>query len=128
MIYVGLTTKKQWIITVGTSMAMDATSCNLKVRHWKDPETFHPERWMENPRPDRHLISLSKGTRICLGINVACSEPYVFLGGIVRRYDLYDGTETQTSPTLALRYDCLVSFPTKRSKAVQVKVQPRIPV
>ena len=69
---------------------------------------------------------------MCLGINPAYSKLYVLLGGTVRRYDLYDGTDTQTSPTLALydttydkdikvRYDCLVPFLTKGSKGVQVK-------
>ena len=139
MVYVDPATKKKWVIPAGTPVAMDATSCNLNEAYWKDAETFRPERWIENPRLDRHLISFSKGTRICLGINLAYSELYVLLGGIIRRYDLYDGTDTQTSPTLALhdttwekdikvRYDCLVPFPTKGSKGVQVKVRPGAPL
>jgi cytochrome P450 len=138
MVYVDPSTKKQWVSPPGTPVFMDA-SCNLNPAYWKDPETFRPERWIENPRLDKHLISFSKGTRICLGINLAYSELYVLLGGIVRHYEVYDGTNTQTSPTLALydttyekdikvRYDYLVPFPTIGSKGVQVKVRPGNPL
>jgi cytochrome P450 len=77
---------------------------HLNPAYWKDAETFRLERWIEIPRLARHLISFSKGIRICLGIDLTYPELYVPLGGIIRRCDLYDGKDTQTSPTLAL-YD-----------------------
>jgi hypothetical protein len=35
-------------------------------------------------------------------MNLAYSELYIILAGIFRRYDLYDGTGKQTTPTLEL--------------------------
>jgi cytochrome P450 len=29
--------------------------------------TFHPERWIENPRLDKHLFAFGKGSRGCAG-------------------------------------------------------------
>ncbi|KAL9122679.1 MAG: hypothetical protein Q9187_000765 [Circinaria calcarea] len=127
-------TQNEWIIPTGTPVSMDARSCNLNPKAFADPHMFIPERWIENPRIDRYMLSFSKGTRICLGMNLAYSELYMILGGIFRRYELYDGTGKQTAPTLALHdtyrardvdvtYDCLVPFPQKGSKGIQIKVR-----
>jgi len=134
LIYTDPESKRQWIIPAGTSVAMDARSCNLHPRAFSAPHRFLPERWIENPRLDRYLLSFSRGTRICLGLNLAYSEMYMILGGIFRRFDLYDGTGKQTQPTLSLedteytrdievQSDFLVPFPSKGSKGVQVKVR-----
>jgi cytochrome P450 len=44
-----------------------------------DSHEFRPERWIENPRLDRYLVSFSKGSRQCLGINLAYAEMYLCL-------------------------------------------------
>ena len=134
LVYTHPNGKKLWAIPAGTPIAMDARSCNLNPKYFSDPHKFIPERWIENPRLDRYMLSFSKGTRICLGMNLAYSELYMILAGVFRRYELDNGTGKQTGPTLALhdttferdvdvKYDCLVPFPTKGSKGVQVKVR-----
>ena len=134
MIYRDADTKKEWIIPPGTPVSMDARGCNLNPKAFADPHKFMPERWIDNPRLDRYMLSFSKGTRICLGMNLAYSELYMILAGIFKRYELYDGTDKQTAPTLALHdtiherdvqviHDCLVPFPAKGSKGIQVKVR-----
>ena len=57
-------------------------------------------------RLDRYLLSFSKGSRICLGINLAYQELYLVLAAVFRKYDLYDKTakEKEQGPTLML-YD-----------------------
>jgi cytochrome P450 len=39
-----------------------------------------------DPRLDRYLVSFSKGSRSCLGINLAYAEMYLWLSGLFRRY------------------------------------------
>jgi cytochrome P450 len=134
MFYKDTETGKQWVIPPGTPVSMDARNCNLNPKYFKDPHKFIPERWIENPRLDRYNISFSKGTRICLGLNLAYSELFMIVASIFRRYDLYDGTGKQTTPTLALydttwerdasvHYDYLVPFAAKGSKGIQVQVR-----
>lgn len=56
------------------------------------------------------------------------------LAGVFRKYDLYDGTVEQTTPTLALYettrerdvnmdHDFLIPFPKEGSKGVRVRVR-----
>ena len=67
-------------------------------------------------------------------MNLAYAELYLFLAGVFRKYDLYDGTGEQREPTLALYdtikerdvdhvRDLLVSFPAKGSKGVRITVR-----
>ncbi|KAI4198972.1 MAG: hypothetical protein LQ350_004953 [Teloschistes chrysophthalmus] len=54
-----------------------------------DPERFLPERWLENdPQLDRHMVSFSRGSRICLGMNLAYCVLYLTLAHLLRWYDL----------------------------------------
>ncbi|OJJ42248.1 hypothetical protein ASPZODRAFT_77343 [Penicilliopsis zonata CBS 506.65] len=61
-----------------------------------NPEAFMPERWMgdDSHYLDKHLISFSKGSRGCIGINLAYAELYLAFAYIFRVLDL-DLHETQ---------------------------------
>lgn len=115
-------------------MCMDARGCNFDARIFSDPQEFIPERWIDNPRLDKYMLSFSRGSRICLGMNLAYAELYILLAGIFRQYEIFDGTGKQTLPTLALydtvkerdvdvKSDYLVPFPEKGSKGIRVKVR-----
>lgn len=67
-------------------------------------------------------------------INLAFQELYTLLAGVFRKYDAYDGTDTQQGPTLELydtvrerdvdmNADFIVPFYAKGSKSVQVTVR-----
>ena len=71
----GQGTNSKWTIPPGTPVSMDAWSTQMNTRIFPDPREFRPERWVENPRLDRYLLSFSKGTRGCLGY-VLSSLPY----------------------------------------------------
>jgi cytochrome P450 len=55
-------------------------------RIFHSSKTFRPERWLENPRLDKYLYSFGKGTRQCVGINLAYAELTLILARIFRRY------------------------------------------
>jgi cytochrome P450 len=51
-----------------------------------DSRAFKPERWLSNPHLDRYLVSFSKGSRQCIGINLAYAELYLMFGRLLRAY------------------------------------------
>lgn len=92
------------------------------------PNTFNPDRWLEaeerGMRLDQYLVTFSKGSRACLGINLAHSEMYLGIAALVSRFDmeLYDFQRERDLDTVR---DCFIGLPTKESKGVRVKVSAR---
>ncbi|KAF7950062.1 hypothetical protein EAE96_007363 [Botrytis aclada] len=78
---------KMWVIPKDTPMSMTAQLLQTNPDIFPDPQEFRPERWLENPRLDKYLIVFSKGTRKCLGIDLAYQELYLMLAGIFRVYN-----------------------------------------
>lgn len=56
-----------WIIPAGTPVSMSMSLIQSNPKIFPEPNEFRPERWLENPRLDRYLLTFSRGTRICLG-------------------------------------------------------------
>ncbi len=56
-----------------------------------DPEVFDPTRWMGSPDDvrtrERYLVAFSKGSRGCVGQNLAMCELYCTLAAVFRRFD-----------------------------------------
>ncbi|KAI8963693.1 cytochrome P450 [Daldinia sp. FL1419] len=91
------------LIPAGSSVGMAALILNRNPGFYDQPDEFRPERYLEDPNLSKYHISLSKGTRQCIGINLAYQELQTFTAGIIRRYDLYDPTkQAQSGPTLEL--------------------------
>ena len=78
--------RKEWKIQPGTPCSMSGNLVHHSERIFPDSATFRPERWLENPRLDRFLMSFSKGSRQCLGINLAYAEIFLMVGSLFRRY------------------------------------------
>jgi cytochrome P450 len=57
-----------------------------------DSRAFVPERWLDSPKTkdgfplERFLVCFGRGTRSCLGVNLAWTELYLTLGMMFRRY------------------------------------------
>ncbi|KAJ4365371.1 hypothetical protein N0V95_000518 [Ascochyta clinopodiicola] len=90
-------------IPAGTTVGMTAPLINRHPMWYKDPEVFRPDRYLENPKLMRRHFTFSKGTRQCLGMNLAYQELQTFTAGIFRKYSIYDSAlQTQEGPTLEL--------------------------
>ena len=97
---------KDWSIPPGTSTGMTAVLVHNNPEIFPYPREFDPERWVENPRLDKYLLSFSKGSalrksnrvctadraafrsRICAGIVLAYEELYLAVAGIFRRVEM----------------------------------------
>ncbi|KAL8799393.1 MAG: hypothetical protein Q9182_005935 [Xanthomendoza sp. 2 TL-2023] len=122
------TPSKDWLIPKGTPMCMTARLMQRHPHLFPDPDAFKPERWLGNPRLDKYLLSFSKGTRQCLGINLAYQELYLVLASLFRKYNIAGGSDK--GPQLALYEtadrdvemvaDIMVAAPAAGSKGIRV--------
>ncbi|KAJ4350345.1 uncharacterized protein N0V89_008966 [Didymosphaeria variabile] len=85
----------KWTIPAGTPVAM-----TIPLTHWNetifpDPHTFEPHRWLgdDSARLDKYLVAFSKGSRGCVGINLAWAELYMCTAGVFRRFGSKDVRE-----------------------------------
>jgi len=94
-------------------------------------EEFRPERW-EDPLLERYLVAFSKGSRQCLGMNLAWTEMYLWVSGVFRRFGSKDirfegdegalelvGTDLEDVRIVADRFVPIVK---EGSKRVRVRV------
>lgn len=87
-------TPKTYHIPKNTPLSLSSVILYHREDIFQNSYSFKPERWIENPRLDRYMISLSKGTRQCIGINLAMAEMALLLARIWRLY----GTEETKLP------------------------------
>lgn len=77
---------KEYLIPPQTPVGMTSVLIHHDESIFRDARSFIPERWIENPRLSRFLVAFSKGSRQCLGINLAYAEIYLCLAAIFRRF------------------------------------------
>jgi cytochrome P450 len=122
------------IIPAGVAVGMSAPLINRHPDLYYHPDEFLPDRYLENPKLRKYLFSFSKGTRQCIGINLAYQELQSFTAGIFRRYDVYDPAKKQQSgPTLelyqttredvAMHSDCITPSPISGSHGLRVRIR-----
>ena len=99
---------------------------------------FLPERWLDPaiPSRDQYLVSFSKGTRQCLGMNLAYAELYIGLSAVFGRFGsggdngvrdpgdegVLDLFETGLSD-VELARDYFLPFAAEGSQGVRIKVK-----
>ena len=74
---------------------MTSVLMHLNPSIFPQPKEFIPERWLDNPRLGKYLVSFTKGSRQCLGINLAYAEIYLCLANLFHAFpdmNLYDTT------------------------------------
>jgi sterol 14-demethylase len=55
---------------------------------YDDPDTFYPDRYLENPKAVHQLIGFGGGTHRCLGIHFAHLEMQVLITRLLRAFHL----------------------------------------
>ncbi|KAJ2988862.1 hypothetical protein NUW58_g3760 [Xylaria curta] len=81
-----------WTIPPNTPVSMSISHMHHHPEIYPDPMRFDPERWLgdteERHRLERFFVPFSRGTRNCLGSNLAWAELYIMLSQCVMRIDL----------------------------------------
>lgn len=125
---------KEFVIPKGTCIGMTAPLINRHPSLYEHPDQFIPDRYLENPKLARYQMAFSKGTRQCLGMNLAYQELQTFTAGIFRRYDVYDPTnKDQKGPTLepfestladvSMHSDYITPGPYEGSKGLRILIR-----
>ncbi|KAF2164366.1 hypothetical protein M409DRAFT_25245 [Zasmidium cellare ATCC 36951] len=116
---------KEWVIPRSTPTSMTLQSVLFDPEIFPSPHTFDPERWIraaeEGKRLDRFLVTFSKGTRMCIGTNVAYAEMYLAVAALVARFD-FEFVDFDMKRDLEVTRDTFVGMPSKESRGVRVKV------
>lgn len=102
LLYTDEKSKRSYKIPAGTCTAMSAVLLSRLSEFYPAPEEFRPERFLEDPKLKRYQLTFSRGTRICLGINLAYQEMYTILAALFRKYDAWDESKEQAGYTLEL--------------------------
>lgn len=85
---------RDWVIPAGTPVSMTSMLQHRDPTQFPNPDVFDPERWLVPPSPssdnrrqgvaelEKYLVPFSKGTRNCLGMNLATAEIYLTLAAV----------------------------------------------
>jgi cytochrome P450 len=115
-----------YTIPAGTPISMSSWLVHINPELFPSPDEFLPERWLE-PGADRlkkYLVNFTKGSRMCLGKDLARTEIAYALALVVRRWagesgkgmELYDTTRADAD----IEHDFFNPFPRFESKGVRV--------
>lgn len=88
---------------------------------YPSPFDFQPERWLSNPNLKRYLMPFSRGSRQCLGMNLALAELYYGIALLWRslRMELWDTVEKRDVLTT---YDCFIGMADLKSEGIKVRI------
>jgi len=70
---------------------------------WKDPEKFIPERFIDeqgNFFTSKYVIPFSVGPRHCVGEQLARMEVFMFLVGMLQKFDFLPDSNADQLPTI----------------------------
>jgi cytochrome P450 len=112
---------QSWVIPAGTPVSMTSLMQHADPKAFPEPDKFNPERWLaDSPirANEKYLVPFSKGTRQCLGINLATAEIYLTIATIFRRFnmELYETTARDAE----IAHDFFIPHGHKDSKGVRV--------
>lgn len=90
--------------------------------------SYDPTRWLNSPmgptgkkQLSRYMVSFSKGTRVCAGLNLAYAELYIAIANIFQRVDM-ELFET-TVEDVKMAREWFIAIPKADSQGVRVLVK-----
>ena len=109
-----------YAIPTMTPVSMSAILIHDDPAIFPDPRTCKPERFLEQPELRKYIISFSKGSKQCAGLNMAYAELYLGLAAVWApgrfQWELF---ETDVSDVETV-HDFLNTSPRLDSKGIRV--------
>ena len=116
-------TFRDWIIPPGTPVGMSSVDMHNDPAIFTEPTKFDPSRWIGTGKESmqRYLFNFGRGTRQCVGINLAQAEIHMALATVFRKFGtkmrLYD---TVRERDVDVKHDFFVTNPSLDSRGVRV--------
>lgn len=116
-------TFRDWVIPPGTPVGMSPQDLHDDPNIFPEPRNFDPSRWMGSDKGEKlkYLFHFGKGTRQCVGMNLAQAEIHLALATVFRRLgtrmQLYD---TDRERDVDVKHDFFVTSPSLQSRGVRV--------
>ncbi|OLN86993.1 Benzoate 4-monooxygenase 2 [Colletotrichum chlorophyti] len=79
------------VVPPGTIVSMSAHTMHTSVSLWgPDARSFNPDRWLASNSKslEQYLVSFSKGSRMCIGQNLATAEITIVLAYVFHKYKM----------------------------------------
>lgn len=91
-----------YFIPKGTQVLPNLYGMNMDAKLWNEPEKFEPIRFLvgnqERAQKPDHFIPFSVGRRVCLGDLLAKMEVFLFLTGLLQKFNLSVASEDRDKP------------------------------
>ncbi|KAG9029268.1 hypothetical protein FRB95_005542 [Tulasnella sp. JGI-2019a] len=112
-----------YFIPAGTRIIVNARGILQDERHFPDPSTFNPDRFLDenlaaqdagNPRPDPWDVIFGYGRRICPGASVARTGLWITMATILANFDIRPKIDPKTKKPIVtepLFSGASISFP-----------------
>ncbi|KAK7990689.1 hypothetical protein PG990_014969 [Apiospora arundinis] len=117
-----------YTIPRGTPIGMSSMIQNQDSTLFPDPGEFKPERWLlaedgqQNYALERKLLSFGRGSRICLGMDLAYCEMYLMVAELVHRVLPHARLVDTTLENIEYDHDCIVPSPKSGFIAVRIAI------
>jgi cytochrome P450 len=116
----------RYTIPKGTAIGMSAFINHNNEDVFPEPEKYEPERWIDgNGKPnhamEKYIMSFSKGSRQCLGMNLAFCEIYLVTAALALRVLPHLKLHDTVFEDIKYDFDGLTPQPRKGARGVRVK-------
>ncbi|KEF50944.1 uncharacterized protein A1O9_13006 [Exophiala aquamarina CBS 119918] len=79
-------TEKRYVLGPGIPLSMTGLLIHHSATYFENPMEFRPQRWIDNLSLEKYLVPFSRGTRACVGINLAYAELYLTVAAVFSIY------------------------------------------
>ncbi|KAE9368851.1 cytochrome P450 [Stipitochalara longipes BDJ] len=115
---------KEWVIPFRTPVSESGYFILMNESIFPEPSKFRPDRWLKDSKYNRslekYLVNFGKGTRQCVGMNLAYAELYLTIARVFRQYEL-ELFETSVED-VKMAHDFFTPVPRLDSKGVRIRV------
>ncbi|RAK99186.1 cytochrome P450 [Aspergillus ibericus CBS 121593] len=112
-----------YVIPADTTVGMTGVLIHQNEKIYPSPHLFQPERWLaDGKRLERYLVPFSRGSRACLGINLARAKLYLILAVVFRQFD-FDVSRVNRERDIDWSRDYLLGAQARDSPGIRVQVK-----
>ncbi|PLN82533.1 cytochrome P450 [Aspergillus taichungensis] len=115
---------KGFVIPPGTPVSQSTYMINNDASAFPNPQAFDPDRWVRAAQDgvslDKYMVSFSKGSRACLGINLAYAKLYLGIARVAFSLDMELFETTQQA--MQVYHTRGFAFPKEGDGAVKARV------